>query len=188
MAVAAILIIPVLLQFPAVSGKLVHGYQKGRVKSILNKTKDTQGADWQTDRAAIAFGVGGVSGTGFMKGEQKRGRFIPEQRNDFVFTVVGEEGGLIGCGILLSAYAFFFYRIFSVMLAATDPFYRYIGTGIFAVLGFHTFVNIAMVLQILPVVGLWLPFMSSGGTAIWLCMACVGLLLNLRRHEPVILF
>ena len=123
-----------------------------------------------------------------MKGEQKRGRFIPEQRNDFVFTVVGEEGGLIGCSILLAAFAFFFYRIYIVMQSASDPYFRLIAAGIFGVLGFHTFVNMAMVLQILPVVGLWLPFMSSGGTAIWLCMACVGLLLNMRRKEPVILF
>jgi rod shape determining protein RodA len=60
--------------------------------------------------------------------------------------------------------------------------------GIFAVLGFHTFVNIAMVLQLLPVVGLWLPFLSHGGTALWLCMACIGLLLNIRRRENPVLF
>jgi rod shape determining protein RodA len=183
-----IVAIPVALKIPAVSNKLLHGYQKDRIKGLMSKKKDTQGSNWQTDRAAIAFGVGGVSGTGFLKGEQKRGRFIPEQRNDFVFTVVGEEGGLVGCSILLMTYAFFFYRIFVVMQAASDPYFRMIASGIFAVLGFHTFVNMAMVLQILPVVGLWLPFMSSGGTAIWLCMACVGLLLNMRRREPVILF
>jgi rod shape determining protein RodA len=60
--------------------------------------------------------------------------------------------------------------------------------GIFAVLGFHTVVNLGMVLQLLPVAGMWLPFMSSGGTAIWLCLACVGLLLNIKRHERPVLF
>lgn len=178
----------VALTVPAISGKLLHGYQEGRIQGLLDKKKDVKGANWQTERAEIAFGVGGVFGTGYLHGKQKEGQFIPEQRNDFVFTVVGEEGGLIGCTLVLMAYGFFFYRIFLVMLNATQPYYKMIAGGIFAVLGFHTFVNIAMVLQLLPVVGLWLPFLSSGGTAIWLCMACVGLLLNIRRREKPLLF
>ena len=187
-AAAAVLTGFVMLQVPAVSGKLFHGYQKGRLQGLMSKEKDIKGSNWQTDRAEIAFGVGGLSGAGFLRGDQKAKHFIPEQRNDFVITVVGEEGGLIGCSLLLAAYGFFFYRIFLAMLGATELYYRMICGGIFAVLGFHMFVNIAMVLQLLPVVGLWLPFMSSGGTAIWLCMACVGLVLNIRRHERVILF
>jgi rod shape determining protein RodA len=152
------------------------------------KRNDRQGKNWQTDRAEIAFGVGGVSGAGFGNGQQKAGHFIPEQHNDFIFTVVGEEGGLIGCTLVLAAFGFFFFRVFLIMHLATDPFYRMIAAGIFAILGFHTFVNIAMVLQIVPVVGLWLPFLSYGGTALWLCMACVGLLLNIRRREKPLLF
>ncbi|CAN5524905.1 rod shape-determining protein RodA [soil metagenome] len=163
-------------------------YQRERIQGLLSHQKDRKGDNWQTDRAEIAFGVGGVVGAGYLKGDQKKNGFIPEQRNDFVFTVIGEEGGLVGCGLVLLAYAFFFYRIFLAMLNATDPYLRCIVAGIFTILGFHTFVNIAMVLQIVPVVGLWLPFLSSGGTAIWLCMACVGLLLNIRQREKPILF
>lgn len=171
---------------PSVSKLFLHGYQEQRVIGL--QSKDTQGKNWQTDRAEIAFGVGGVAGTGYLHGEQKRGHFIPEQHNDFVFTVIGEEGGLIGCTMALAIFGFFFYRIWLVMFLATEPFYKMVAGGIFAALFFHTFVNVAMVLQLVPVVGLWLPFLSYGGTALWLCMACVGLLVNIRRREKPLLF
>lgn len=175
-----------VLTIPAVSSKILHGYQEGRIKALNGK--DVKGSNWQTERAEIAFGVGGVVGTGYLKGEQKAGHFIPEQHNDFVFTIVGEEGGLVGCTVVLAAFGFFFYRIWLVMFVASEPYYKMIAAGIFAALFFHTFVNIAMVLQLVPVVGLWLPFLSYGGTALWLCMACVGLLLNIRRREKPLLF
>lgn len=176
------------LSIPSVRAKLMSGYQDKRVEGMVGATKDLRGRNWQTDRAEIAFGVGGLLGTGFLRGEQKQAGFIPEQHNDFIVTVIGEEGGLVGCTILLAAYGFFFYRVFLIMLNATDPYFKMVAAGIFAILGFHTFVNIAMVLQLLPVVGLWLPFMSYGGTAIWLCMASVGLLLGIRRRQRPLLF
>lgn len=172
---------------PSVRAKLFKGYQLGRMEGQFGK-KDVKGKNWQTDRAEIAFGVGGVAGTGFGQGSQKRAGYIPEQHNDFVITVLGEEGGLIGCLLLLGAYAFFFFRIFLVMLHTSDPFGKMAAGGVFAILAFHTFVNMAMVMQIIPVVGLWLPFMSYGGTAMWLCLSCVGLLLGIRRRERPILF
>jgi len=179
------------MSIPAVRGKVLKPYQEERLMGILgvqSGKKDIKGKNWQTDRAEIAFGVGGVSGTGFGQGGQKRAGYIPEQHNDFVLTILGEEGGLIGCLLLLGAYSFFFYRIFLVMLHTSDPFGKMAAGGVFAVIAFHTFVNMAMVLQIVPVVGLWLPFMSSGGTAMWLCLSCVGLLLGVRRRERPILF
>ena len=123
-----------------------------------------------------------------MRGEQKQARFIPEQRNDFIFTVVGEEGGLVGCSLVLMVYGLFFYRAWLVMLDATEPYYKMLVAGIIGMLGFHMAVNMGMILQLVPVVGLWLPFLSHGGTAIWLCMSCVGLLLNIRRQERPVLF
>jgi len=175
-----------VLFVPAVSDRVLHGYQHDRIEGLTSN--DVKGRNWQTERAEIAFGVGGLTGAGYLMGEQKKAHFIPEQHNDFVFTVVGEEGGLIGCTLVLAAFGFFFYRIWLVMFHADEPFYRMVTGGIFAALFFHTFVNIAMVLQLVPVVGLWLPFLSYGGTALWLCMACVGLLLNIRRRERAILF
>lgn len=176
-----------VLTVPAISSKVLHGYQQDRILGLTGHG-DTQGKNWQTDRAKIAFGEGGVTGAGFMKGEQKAGHFIPFQENDFVFTVIGEEGGLIGCTMVLAAFGFFFYRIWLVMFHATELYYRMLAAGVFAALFFHMFVNMSMVLQLVPVVGLWLPFLSYGGTALWFCMACVGLILNIRRREKPILF
>jgi rod shape determining protein RodA len=170
-----------------VADRLLHSYQRERIQSGISQ-KDAHGRDWQTYRAEIAFGVGGALGAGYLKGEQKAGHFIPEQHDDFVITVIGEEGGLIGCTMVLAAFGFFFYRIWLIMFTASEPYYRMIAAGIFAALFFHMFVNIAMVLQLVPVVGIWLPFLSYGGTAMWLCMACVGLLLNIRRREKPLLF
>jgi rod shape determining protein RodA len=181
-----ILVAASVLYFPPVSRLILRDYQQGRVAGMFSN--DSQGKNWQTDRAEIAFGVGGVMGSGFMKGEQKKAHFIPEQHNDFIFTVVGEEGGLIGATLVLLAFGFFFYRVWIVMFTASDLYYRMIAAGIFAALFFHMFVNIAMVLKIVPVVGLWLPFLSYGGTALWLCLACVGLLLSIRRREKPVLF
>jgi rod shape determining protein RodA len=175
-----------ILTVPAISAKVLHGYQQDRISGLTGS--DSQGKNWQTDRAKIAFGEGGVTGTGYLKGEQKAGHFIPEQHNDFVFTVIGEEGGLIGCTMVLAAFGFFFYRIWLVMFHATEVYYKMLAAGVFAALFFHMVVNMSMVLQIVPVVGLWLPFLSYGGTALWLCMACVGLVLNVRRREKPILF
>jgi len=175
-----------VLFIPAVSSKVLHGYQQERIVGLSGA--DSQGKNWQTDRAEIAFGVGGVTGTGYLKGEQKTGHFIPEQHNDFVFTIIGEEGGLVGCTLVLAAFGFFFYRIWLIMFRATEPYYKMLAAGVFAALFFHMFVNMSMVLQLVPVVGLWLPFLSYGGTALWLCMACVGLMIGVRRRERPILF
>ena len=160
---------------------ILRDYQRDRVRAMF--VKDEKGSDYQAFRAAIAFGVGGVAGTGYGKGEQKAGGFIPEQHNDFIFTVVGEEGGLMVGTLVLGAFGFLFLRMWLAMVRSTDPYPRMLMAGSLALLGFHTLVNLGMNLQILPVVGLWLPFLSSGGTALWLCLAVAGLALNLSRPE-----
>ncbi|MBI3721898.1 MAG: rod shape-determining protein RodA, partial [Fimbriimonas ginsengisoli] len=165
---------------------VLHDYQKERVIAMFHS--DVQENGYQALRSEIAFGAGGVFGEGYLRGEQKQGRFIPEQNTDFIFTVIGEEGGLVGCVLVLGAFAFFFYRVWLVMLEADDPYAKMIAGGILGMMLFHTAVNLMMILQMLPVVGRWLPFMSYGGTALWLCMASVGLLLNVRARERPVLF
>lgn len=169
------------LAFALTAPGILRDYQKERVRAMF--VRDEEGADYQAFRAAIAFGVGGVVGSGYGRGEQKQGGFIPEQHNDFIFTVVGEEGGLVVATMVLAGYGFLYLRMWLAMIRATDPYPRLILAGLLALLGFHTLVNLGMNLQILPVVGLWLPFISYGGTALWLCLACVGLALNLSRPE-----
>ncbi len=189
-----------VVKVPAVRSVLLQGYQENRLgvftgRGELNAPEATReqkekrkALEYQQKQSAIAFGLGGVSGKGYLKGEQKESHFIPFQYNDFVFTVPGEEAGLIGCTLILAVFSFFFYRIWLIVLYAVDPFYRMVAGGLFAVLVVHTFVNIGMVVSMLPVIGLWLPFLSYGGTALWLCMASVGLLINIRRQEAPILF
>jgi rod shape determining protein RodA len=184
--VGSVLAVAVALTFALQVPGVLKSYQRERVKALLDP--NTKGNAYQPLRAQIAFGVGGVTGVGYLKGEQKMGHYIPEQQNDFIFTVMGEEGGLIGCLLVLGTYGFFYFRVWLVMLQADDSYFRMVTAGIFGILAFHTIVNLGMNLQLLPVVGLWLPFMSYGGSAMWLCMACVALLLNMRSRQRPVLF
>ena len=184
--VVVVAILGTAFTVPSIGKIFLKGYHLERFMAMFEK--DEKGESFQTDRAAVALGSGGLFGTGFLKGEQKKLGTIPEQHTDFVFTIIGEEGGLVGSTIVLFAFGFFFYRIWLIYLHATDPYYRMIAAGLLGMLAFHTIINLAMVLQLLPVVGLWLPFLSYGGTAMWLCMASVGLLLNVRSKERPVLF
>jgi rod shape determining protein RodA len=185
LAGAGATIVALLLLAISIPGVL-RDYQLERVMAMFGG--DVKGSKFQPFRARLAFASGGLTGVGFLKGEQKQAGFVPAQHTDFIFTVIGEEGGLVGCTLVLGLFGVFFYRVWRIVLDATDPFCRMLAAGIFAVLGFHTIVNIGMNLELLPVVGLWLPFMSYGGTALWLCMGCVGLLLSLRAQSRPVLF
>jgi rod shape determining protein RodA len=146
--------------------------QRSRVVSFLNP--DPQGGGYQQQRALVALGSGGAFGVGYLRGDMKANGSVPEQQTDFIFSVIGEEGGMFGVLLLMGAFGFFFYRCWRASAAATDPFRRYAGAGVLAALAFHFAANIGMNLMVLPVVGLWLPFVSYGGTALWMCMAAVG--------------
>lgn len=183
---AVISLLVVAFTIPSFGKLIIKDYHLDRVKSMF--VKDEKGKGFQPERAAIALGSGGLLGTGFLKGEQKKLDMIPEQQTDFVFTIIGEEGGLVGSTLVLLAFGFFFFRIWLIFLSATEPYYRMIAAGLLGMIAFHTIVNLGMVLQLLPVIGLWLPFMSYGGTAMWLCLASVGLLLNVRSKEKPVLF
>ncbi len=115
-------------------------YMLNRVQGLISP--QSEGNAYQTLQAQIAFGSGGLFGDGWMKGKQKEARLIPEQDNDFIFTVVGEEGGLVACAFVLALYGLFFYRIWLHMIQTEDPYFRMITAGIFAVLAFHTVVNL----------------------------------------------
>jgi rod shape determining protein RodA len=180
--VAAILLVVAAYFIPGA----MDDYQRDRIDGLFHH--DEKGISLQTDRAEVAFGAGGLYGVGYGNGEQKRGGFIPKQSTDFIFTVIGEEGGLVGTTLVLCGFGLFFLRAWLIMFRATDEYYKMAAAGILAMLAFHTVANMGMNLKLLPVVGLWLPFMSYGGTAIWLCLCCVGLLLNIRRHERPVLF
>lgn len=162
---------------------LLRDYQKERLRTLVSKTKDDQKEHYQQDQAMIAIGVGGTLGQGFLKGEQRERRAVPEARNDFIFTVIAEEGGFFGSALVMFTFAAFFIRGWMLALKMSDLFARMACVGVLTVLAFHWIVNTAMNLGIGPVIGLWLPFISYGGTALWLCLACVGLVINLNARS-----
>lgn len=163
----------------AFAGGLLSDYHSGKMKEffakILHGTSDTQGKGWQAAQSVKAIAMGGITGTGYLQGGQKAGRYIPEQHNDFIFSVIGEEQGLVGSVVVLALFLLFFYRMWDKGFRCRDPMGRMVSGALLSVLAFHTVVNLAMVLNIGPVIGLWLPFVSNGGTALWTCMAAVGI-------------
>ena len=146
--------------------------QKSRVIGFVNPDPKKEG--YQQTRALVALGSGGAFGEGYLKGKLKANGSVPEQQTDMILSVVGEEGGLFGVTLLMAAFGFFFYRCWVAAFRTSDAFQRFAGAGILAALSFHFFANMGMNLMVLPVVGLWLPFVSYGGTALWMCMSAVG--------------
>ena len=146
--------------------------QKSRIIGFVHPDPKKDG--YQQTRALEALGSGGAFGSGYLKGTMKAAGSVPEQQTDFVFSVIGEEGGMFGVILMLSAFGFFFYRCWLASFRASEPFQMFAAAGILAALAFHFAANIGMNLMVLPVVGLWLPFVSYGGTALWFCMASLG--------------
>ena len=183
------LLATLVYKFPSVRHRVIQDYQWERVMGLLGietEGKSVKDKRYQVQVASYAFANGGISGTGFLRGEVKTK--VPEVSSDFIFSCVGEEFGMIGCTVVLGLFALLFYRIWLGMLNAADLYYQLIMAGILTILGFHLVVNAGMVLGVLPVVGMWLPFLSAGGSAIWLCMSLIGLALNVRARERVVLF
>ncbi|MEX2289612.1 MAG: rod shape-determining protein RodA [Mycobacteriales bacterium] len=160
-------------------------YQVDRFAAFTNPALDPRGAGYNTNQARIAIGSGGLSGKGLFQGTQTRGRFIPEQQTDFIFTVAGEELGLRGGAVLLGLLGVVLWRGLRIAARATDAFGRLVAAGVVCWFAFQSFVNVGMTLGIMPVTGLPLPFVSYGGSAMFANLLAVGLLQNvhLRSRE-----
>ncbi|CAM5198658.1 Peptidoglycan glycosyltransferase MrdB OS=Castellaniella defragrans OX=75697 GN=mrdB PE=3 SV=1 [Castellaniella defragrans] len=169
---------------PDVSWVVLHDYQKYRVCVLLNPGTDPLGKGFHTIQSMIAVGSGGVYGKGYMQGTQSHLDFIPERTTDFIFAVFAEEFGLYGGVALLALYALLVLRGLSITVRAPTQFGRLLGGAMSMMMFVYVFVNIGMVTGVLPVVGVPLPFMSYGGTAlITLGIAC-GLLMSIGSHQP----
>ncbi len=156
-------------------------YQKERVLAMFKN--DEQGSNYQQLKGIIAIGTGGTTGKGFLHGMQKEGRFIPEQHTDFAFTIIGEEFGFIGSSMVMILFGILFFQIFRIIITTKVYHYILIASGSLAILFFHFMVNMYMNLNLAPVVGLWLPFISYGGSAIWLCLSILGMLLQIDNNK-----
>ena len=162
----------------------LHDYQKERLLTFLNPDRDPLGAAYHTIQSQIAVGSGGLLGQGFLQGSQSQLEFLPEQPTDFVFSVLAEEWGFIGAGVVLVLYLGLLLRGFVVARTAKDLFGTALAVGAVAMLFWPAAVNLGMVIGLLPVVGIPLPFLSYGGSSLLISFAATGLLMNvsMRRY------
>lgn len=153
-------------------------YQQARLTSFLNPEFDRAGAGYQAIQSKVAIGSGGLFGTGYTEGPQKRLAFLPEQHTDFIFAVLGEELGFAGVLVALSLFFALFLLIVRIARRATDPFSSLVAFGILGLLFTHVFENIGMTVNLMPITGIPLPFFSYGGSFLLTCSLAVGLLLR----------
>jgi rod shape determining protein RodA len=171
---------------PEMKWRLLHEYQKNRVCTLLDPTTDPLGKGFHIIQGMIAIGSGGVTGKGFMKGTQTHLEFIPERTTDFIFAAFSEEFGLIGCVALLAGFLFLIVRGLMIAAEAPNVFSRLLAGAITLSFFTYAFVNMGMVSGILPVVGVPLPFISYGGTAMVSLGLGLGLLMSIAKHRRLI--
>lgn len=169
---------------PGVDWKILHDYQKHRVCTLLDPSTDPLGKGFHTIQSMIAIGSGGVFGKGYMQGTQSHLDFIPERTTDFIFAVFAEEFGLYGGVLLIIAYGLLIVRGLVITVYAHDQFGRLMAGAMSMMLFVYVFVNIGMVTGILPVVGVPLPFLSYGGTALLTLGVACGILMSISRYQP----
>jgi rod shape determining protein RodA len=162
---------------------LLKQYQIDRLTNFTHPTQDTQGFGYNTHQARIAIGHGGLFGQGLFHGSQTNGHFVPEQQTDFVFTVAGEELGLVGAGLVVLLIGVVLWRGLSIAARAEDAFGTLLAVGIVCWLGFQAFENIGMTVGIMPVTGLPLPLVSYGGSSMFAVLMAVGLLQNVHMRS-----
>ena len=171
---------------PGVDWKVLHDYQKQRVCTLLDPTQDPLGKGFHIIQGMIAIGSGGVWGKGFMQGTQTHLEFIPERTTDFIFAGLSEEFGLVGVLALLAGFTFLVFRGLAIALEAPTLFSRLLGGAITLNFFVYAFVNMGMVSGILPVVGVPLPFISYGGTAMVTLGAGLGILMSIARSKRLV--
>jgi rod shape determining protein RodA len=165
---------------------LMHDYQRQRVLTLIDPMQDPLGKGFHTLQAMIAIGSGGPFGKGWMQGTQTHLEFIPERTSDFIFAVYSEEFGLVGNVVLVALFLVLVLRALTIASSAAMPFSRLMAGAIALIIFTYAFVNMGMVSGVLPVVGVPLPFISYGGTAlVTLGIAC-GMLMSIHRHRKLI--
>ncbi|MPY72007.1 MAG: rod shape-determining protein RodA [Alphaproteobacteria bacterium] len=168
-----------------VAWSLMHGYQRRRILTFLDPESDPLGAGYHILQSKIALGSGGVLGKGFMHGSQSHLNFLPEKQTDFIFTMLAEEFGMAGGLTLLGLYMLVLVFGFAIALRVRNQFGRLVALGVTGTFFFYVFINIAMVMGLLPVVGVPLPLISYGGTAMLSILIGFGFLMSAYVHRDV---
>ena len=171
---------------PQVTWYVLHDYQKHRVCTLLDPSTDPLGKGFHTIQSIIAIGSGGLFGKGWLNGTQAHLEFIPEKHTDFIFAVFSEEFGLLGNLVLLGLFTALIQRGFAISSSAPTLFTRLLGGSITMIFFTYAFVNMGMVSGLLPVVGVPLPFISYGGTALVTLGIGVGILMSIYRYRRLV--
>ena len=156
-------------------------WRAARMKAFLNPEADPRGAGFHIMQSLIAVGTGGIQGRGLMEGVQKL-FFLPEPHTDFIFANICEELGLIGAICVVAGFCILGYRGFRAAFLSSDPFARFLAFGLTVAILVQAFFNISVVIALVPTKGIPLPFISSGGTSVFVTLACMGVLLNVTRE------
>jgi rod shape determining protein RodA len=164
---------------------MLRDYQRARLYTFLSPDTDPLGAGYHIMQSKIALGSGGLFGKGFMLGTQTHLNFLPERQTDFIFTMIAEEFGLVGGLVLLGLYALVLAYGFTIALRSRNQFGRILGLGLATNFFLYVFINTAMVIGLIPVVGVPLPLISYGGSAMVTVMLGFGLLMNVSIHRDV---
>lgn len=160
----------------------IGGFRLTRITAFMNPWADAQDSGWQIIQSLYAIGSGGLFGVGLGNSKQKY-LYISEPHNDFIFAVLAEELGFIGCAIVILLFAIFIWRGIIIAMKAPDMFGSLLATGITALIGLQAIINIAVVTSSMPVTGMALPFFSYGGTSLIILLCAVGVLLNISRQS-----
>ena len=159
---------------------MIEPYRLKRVITFLDPWQDATGDGWQVIQSLYAIGTGGLFGVGLGDSKQKY-LYIPEPHNDFIFSILGEELGFIGCAVVLILFAIFIWRGILVAMKSPDMFGSLVAIGITALVGIQVIINVAVVTSSMPATGMPLPFFSYGGTALFMLLCEMGVLLNISR-------
>jgi len=176
LAVAAV---PVAIKF------VLKGYQLDRIATFLNPEADPSGHGYHILQSKIALGSGGVFGKGFMQGTQSHLNFLPEKQTDFIFTMLAEEWGMVGGIVLVGLYTLILVYGYALSMKSRNHFGRLVGLGLTTTFFLYVFINVAMVMGLVPVVGVPLPLISYGGTAMLTLFFGFGLILSVYIHRDV---
>ena len=185
--IVALILIDVSLENPIFTDKVFKQHQFNRILSFVDPTRDAN-LYYQTEKSISAIGSGQMTGKGLFNGTLNQLSYLPEPHNDFIFSVIGEEFGFVGCIFVLAVLLFIVFRCIVVATSARDPFSQLIAAGIAGMFAFQTLVNAGVATGILPNTGMSLPFVSYGGSSMWTNMVAIGLILNIRKKETKSLF
>ncbi len=163
----------------------LEGYQRERITAFLDPGRHRFGAGYQLIQSQIAIGAGGVFGQGYQQGTQKKLQFLPEKHTDFVFSVAGEEFGLVGCSVILGLYCVLLLGVLEIARRARSRFASLVSIGLGTMVFFQVLVNVAMTVGLAPVTGLPLPLLSYGGSSLTMTLFGLGMVtgMGVRRHE-----